>query len=85
MFHDGDNDSVTLFQIDTSPGGRDEVDALGSISRKDDLIAQGGVDEGGDEVAGALVGVGGAGSQSVCAAVDVGVEGVVVASEGVDD
>ena len=82
----GDEDFVTGCEVSgESEDGGDEIDAVGGAGGEDDLVRRWGVEVSGDRDAGFLVGSGGGLGEMVGAAVDVGVDLLVVASAGVEN
>ena len=80
----GDDHRVARSQIGMAPGSGHQVDRLSSVLGEDHLGGPGCADKAGDLGPGLLQSLGGFHRQLVGAAVDVGVEALVVVGEGVD-
>ncbi len=85
MFQMADYNFVAEFEVGVAPTGGDEIDAGRGAAGEDDLTDIGRVDEGTDFFAGGFIGGGGALTEFMDGAMDVGVLRRVVAFDGFKD
>lgn len=86
VFKSRDDDLVPFLEPGgATEGGGHEVDRVGGAAGEDDLLVAGGVEVSGDRGAGGLVGSSRSLRESMNAAVDVGIDGFVVISGGIED
>ena len=84
VLHLRDQDLVPLLKVPKAPGVGHQVHGLGGVAHKDDLLGLG-VEKAGQAPPRLLVGLGGLGGEPVGPPVDVGVQGLVVAPQGLYD
>src|SRR6476469_2562519 len=84
MFHRGDKDFVTRFDVRIAPTAGNEIDASRSSGCEYDFERFFGADESADFFAGVFVLLGAAFAERVDAAVDVGIIPFVHAAEDID-
>ena len=84
VLHDGEDNLVALVQEGLAVAGGHQVEALGRAAGKDYLGGTAGVEKGPDALARRLVEVGGLLGEEMHAAVDVGVDGIILVRDGLD-